>query len=321
MEFSLTTLGTASALPTANRYPSAHILTVRERLFLIDCGEGAQMQMRKAGISIGKIDNIFISHLHGDHVFGLFGLLSTFSMMGRTAPLYIHAPYRMESMLSFFKEQFAEGLKYEIVHVPVKCKGFEKILDIGGVEVFAFPLKHRGETYGYLFREKMPVRNIHKHLIEPYKLSLYEIARLKEGTDVVRNATLVDDDGVEIPYEEVLKWEDFTYQPYSPRSFAYCSDTAPFEQLHQWVEGVDLLYHEGTFGDELKEMAAATLHSTVTDAAGCARRAGVGKLVIGHYSSRYKNTDELLVQARQIFENTFSAKEGAIFDVPLNKYK
>ena len=132
---------------------------------------------------------------------------------------------------------------------------------------------------------------------------------------------LVDDDGVEIPYEEVLKWEDFTYQPYSPRSFAYCSDTAPFEQLHQWVEGVDLLYHEGTFGEELKEMAAATLHSTVTDAAGCARRAGVGKLVIGHYSSRYKNTDELLVQARQIFENTFSAKEGAIFDVPLNKYK
>lgn len=316
MEFSLMTLGTASALPTANRYPSAHILTVRERLFLIDCGEGAQMQMRKAGISLGKIDNIFISHLHGDHVFGLFGLLSTLAMMGRANPLYIHAPYQLDPVLKFFKEQFGEGLKYEIVHVPVRCKEIEKVLDLKTLEVYAFPLEHRGETYGYLFREKTPARNVHKHLIEPYNLSLYEIARLKEGTDVVRT---VETDGLE--YQQILKSEEFTYLPYTPRSFAYCSDTAPFEKLAEWVKGVDLLYHEGTFGNELKEMAKATLHSTASDAAMCAEAAAVGKLVIGHYSSRYKTTDGLLSEARAIFPNTFAAKEGAVFDVPLNKHK
>ena len=315
MEFSLATLGTASALPTANRYPSAHILTVRERLFLIDCGEGAQMQMRKAGISLGKIDKICISHMHGDHVFGLFGLLSTFAMMGRVTPLYIHAPYRMEQTLSFFKEQFGEGLKYEIVLVPVKCKGPEKILEFNSLEVYAFPLQHRGETYGYLFKEKMPARNIHKHLIEPYKLSLYEIARLKEGNDVIRN---ISDPEIG-EYQQVLKADDFTYLPYNPRSFAYCSDTAPFKELSQWINGVDLLYHEGTFGNELKEMAKATFHSTASEAAQCAKDASVGKLIIGHYSSRYKNTEELLLQAKEIFPNTFCAKEGAIFDVPLNK--
>lgn len=306
MEFSLMTLGTASALPTANRYPSAHILTVRERLFLIDCGEGAQMQMRRAGISIGRIDNIFISHLHGDHVFGLFGLLSTLAMMGRTASLYIYAPYRLSEILTFFKEQFGEGIKYEIVHVPVKCTAPQKILDIKSLEVFAFPLQHRGETYGYLFKEKQPLRNIHKHLIEPYGLSLYEIARLKEGIDVERE-------------KEVLKSEEFTYLPYTPRSFAYCSDTAPFKELSEWVGGVDLLYHEGTFGEELKEMSVATRHSTAADAARCALEAKAGKLVIGHYSSRYKNIENLVDEAKKIFKETYPAKEGAIFDIPLNK--
>ena len=274
------------------------------------------MQMRKAGISLGKIDNIFISHLHGDHVFGLFGLLSTLAMMGRVNPLYIHAPYQLDTVLKFFKEQFGEGLKYEIVHVPVRCKEIEKVLDLKTLEVYAFPLEHRGETYGYLFREKTPARNVHKHLIEPYNLSLYEIARLKEGTDVVRT---VETDGLE--YQQVLKSEEFTYLPYTPRSFAYCSDTAPFERLAEWVKGVDLLYHEGTFGNELNEMAKATLHSTASDAARCAEAAAVGKLVIGHYSSRYKTTDGLLSEARAIFPNTFAAKEGAVFDVPLNKHK
>lgn len=300
------TLGTASALPTANRYPSAHILTVRERLFLIDCGEGAQMQMRKAGISIGRIDNIFISHLHGDHVFGLFGLLSTLAMMGRTVPLYIYAPYRLSEILAFFKEQFGEGIKYEIVHVPVKCTAPQKILDLKSLEVFALPLQHRGETYGYLFKEKQPLRNIHKHLIEPYGLSLYEIARLKEGIDVEREG-------------EVLKSEEFTYLPYTPRSFAYCSDTAPFKELSEWVGGVDLLYHEGTFGEELREMSVATRHSTASDAARCALDAKAGKLVIGHYSSRYKNIENLVDEAKKIFKETYPAKEGAIFDIPLNK--
>ncbi|MBR5855994.1 MAG: ribonuclease Z [Bacteroidales bacterium] len=303
------TLGTASALPTANRYPSAHILTVRERLFLIDCGEGAQMQLRKAGVSIARIDNIFISHLHGDHIFGLFGLLSTLAMMGRTTPLYIYAPYRMEVILEFFKENFGEGIKYEIVHKPVRCKEPQMILDMKNLEVYTFPLQHRGETYGFLFKEKSPQRNIHKHLIEPYKLSLYEIARLKEGSDVVRSS------------QEILKSDEFTYLPYEPRVFAYCSDTAPFDELAQWVKGADLLYHEGTYGIELKDMASSTFHSTSSDAARCALQAGVKKLVIGHYSSRYKSIEPLVEQARSIFPQTYPAKEGANFDIPLRKYK
>jgi ribonuclease BN (tRNA processing enzyme) len=143
-----------------------------------------------------------------------------------------------------------------------------------------------------------------------------EIARLKEGTDVVRTE---EADGIQ--YQQVLKSDEFTYLPYTPRSFAYCSDTAPFEKLQEWIKGVDLLYHEGTFGDELKEMAQATLHSTASDAAKCAKEASVGKLVIGHYSSRYKSTDQLLAQAKAIFPNTYAAKEGAIFDVPLIKHQ
>ena len=304
------TLGTASALPTANRYPSAHILTVRERLFLIDCGEGAQMQLRKAGVSIARIENIFISHLHGDHIFGLFGLLSTLAMMGRTTPLYIYAPYKMETILKFFKDEFGEGIKYDIVHKPVRCQEPKQILDMKNMEVYAFPLQHRGETYGYLFKEKMPQRNVYKHLIEPYKLSLYEIARLKEGQDVKRILS---------ESEQILKSDEFTYLPYQPRSFAYCSDTAPFSELSQWVKGVDLLYHEGTYGNELAEMAKTTFHSTSSDAARCAGKAAVGKLVIGHYSSRYKSIDTLVEEARKIFPETFPAKEGAIFDIPLKK--
>ncbi len=334
MEFSLTTLGTASALPTANRYPSAHILTVRERLFLIDCGEGTQMQLRKYGLSVSKIDNIFISHLHGDHLFGLFGLLSSLSLMGRTAPLYLFAPYRMAEIIEFFKVQFCEDIKYEIIHRPVKCSAPKQILDLNNLEVFAFPLNHRCEAYGYLFKEKTPQLNIHKHLVEAYKLSLYEIARLKEGSEVVR-IKRVDENGdistlfsgvsfdgelEEGCYKEMLSPEEFTYLPYKSRSFAYCSDTAPFPELSSWIKGVDLLYHEATFGKDDQKVAESTAHSTTLDAARCASEAGAGKLVIGHYSSRYKNPELLVEEAKMLFKNSFSAKEGTKYEVPLEKF-
>lgn len=315
MEFSLTTLGTASALPTANRYPSAHLLTVHERLFLIDCGEGAQMQMRKAGISFARIDNIFISHLHGDHIFGIFGFLSTLAMSGRRAPLYIYAPAAFDKILAFFMEQFGEGIKYEIVHKTVQCREPQLIYDARQVEVFAFPLVHRGETYGYLFKEKTPQRNVHKYLIEPYQLSLYEIARLKEGIEVERIL-----DG-EANTKVLLHPDDFTYRPYKPRSFAYCSDTAPFKRLHHWIKGCDLLYHEATYSLELESLARTTLHSTTADAALCAKESGAQRLVIGHFSSRYKNVEPLLSEAREIFPETCLAKEGIKFEIPLEKFK
>ena len=321
MEFSFLTMGTASALPTANRYPSAHILTVRERLFLIDCGEGAQMQMRKFGVSFAKIDHIFISHLHGDHLFGLFGLLSTMAMGGRTGDLHIFAPGGFDKILSFFMEQFGEGIKYNIEFHPISCKEPVQIFDSRQLEVLAFPLVHRGETYGFLFKEKEPQLNVHKHLIEPYNLSLYDIARLKEGSDIIRESSFIDDDGTEVVYEETLKNEDFTYLPYKPRSFAYCTDTLPFKRLAGWIKGADLIYHDSTYTKEFEELAKTTLHSTSAAAACCAKEAGAGKLVLGHYSSRYKSLDTMLEEAREIFPSTELAKEGMKFEIELEKFK
>lgn len=307
MDFNLTTLGTASALPTVNRYPSAHVLNVHGRLFLIDCGEACQIQMRRCGISFNKIEEIFISHIHGDHIFGLFGLLSTLSMLGRTKELKIYAPYSFSEILSFYMRIFGEGVKYNIRHIPVKCKEPSLIYENKSVEVYAFSLKHRIDTHGYLFREKMPARNLYKEMVEKESLSLFEIARLKGGENVVR------EDG------QVLRSEEYTYQPYIPRSFAYCSDTAPFEELSSWIEGVDLLYHEATFGEDMIKMAEETYHSTAAQSAGCALRANVGRLVMGHFSSRYRDVNPLLEEARKIFPESYLASEGTIFEVPLKK--
>ncbi len=328
------TLGTASALPIAHKYPSAHVLNIRERLFLIDCGEGAQMQMRKYDVQLSKIDNIFISHLHGDHIFGLMGLLSTFGMMNRLAPLYIYAPESMSGYLNYFKENFAEGVKYEIIFIPVKSSKPKLIYESHNLEIFAFPLKHRGETYGYLFKEKEPMLNVRKELIEKYNLSLSEIGALKRGEEVVRISSYLESESSshsscdsiycvekDRSCKEILKNEDFTYLPYKPRSFAYCSDTAPFKKLPEWVRGVDLLYHEATFASDLTEMAKATYHSTAEQAAEVALAAGARRLVIGHYSSRYRDRALFVDEAKKIFPNTSSAKEGMKFEIPLEKYK
>ena len=304
MEFSLTTLGTASALPTANRYPSAHVVTFRERLFLVDCGEGAQMQMRRAGIPFSKIDNIFLSHLHGDHLFGLFGLLSTFGMMGRLQPLYIYAPEGFRRSLDYFLSEFGDGIKYEINFTTVKCKEPTIIMDGKKLEIIAFPLRHRMETYGYIFKEKTPQLNVFKHLIEPYRLTLREIGCFKNGEDVIR------EDGT------VLMNKDFAYLPYSSRQIAYCSDTAPFAKLPEYVKGSDLLYHEATFGKELANIAKDTMHSTAEQAANTAVLSGCKKLIIGHFSSRYKSPDSLLNEARMVFPESYLAEEGMKFEVP-----
>ena len=314
MEFILTTLGTASALPTNSRYPSAHVLNIRGRLFLIDCGEGAQMLLYRHGFSILKIDNIFISHLHGDHCFGLFGLLSSMGMKGRTAKVTIHAPASFKGMLDFFLHHFeGDAIKYEIVHNVLDSslsKGeLQKIFESRNIEAFSFQLNHRVPTFGFLFREKLPPLNVRKELIQPYGLTLKEIAILKRGDDVVR------ENGA------IIAAKDLTYIPFKPRSFAYCSDTAPFDELPKIIEGVDLLYHEATFGTELKQMAKTTYHSTAEDAAMVAKSAQVKTLVIGHFSSRYSTVENLRDEAAKIFQNTFLATRGTQFDVELTKYK
>ena len=302
MNFTLNVLGTASALPTTERYPSAQVLDVRGRLFMIDCGEGAQMQIRRAKISFLKIEHICLSHIHGDHLFGIFGLLSTMGMFGRSSTLYIYAPASFRPILDFFMERFGEGIKYEIIHVVLEMEKPEVVYENRTVELLAFPLNHRVETFGFIIREKMPPYNVHKEAIAKYGLTVAEIGRLKKGEDIVRD-------------DMVIAREEAAYLPYEPRSYAYCSDTAPFPELSQWVKGVSLLYHETTYPAEMHEMAEKNFHSTTLQAAQTALAAGVGRLVVGHYSSRFHCVDFFLDELRSIFPASDLAHDGDVIHV------
>ena len=303
MNFTLNVLGTASALPTTERYPSAQVLDVRGRLFRIDCGEGAQVRLRKAKVSFLKIEHICLSHIHGDHIFGIFGLLSTMGMLGRSSVLNIYAPKSFGPILDFFMTHFGEGVKYEINFVELEMAEPSVVYENRTVELLAFPLKHRVETFGFIIREKIPPYNVYKEAISRYGLSLAEIGALKRGEDVVREDCV-------IPHKEAA------YLPYEPRSYAYCSDTAPFPELSQWVKGVSLLYHEATYPAEMSEMAEKNFHSTTVDAAKVAVDAGVGKLIVGHYSSRFPSVDFYLDELREIFPESCLAHDGDVVEIP-----
>lgn len=296
-------MGSASAKPITDRNQSAQVLNVHGRLFLIDCGEGVQVQLQRYRISHAKIDSIFISHIHGDHLFGLFGLLSTMGMLGRTAPVNIYAPVNFGPVLKFFLSYYGDGLKFEVRHFPLKGKEPELIYQTKSVEVFAFPLNHGIETYGFLFREKQPQFNVQKWAITKYDLTLTEIGTLKRGEDVVRESG------------EIIPASEAAYLPFQPRSYAYCSDTAPFPSLKDWVKGVDLLYHETTYLSEFEADAEKRHHSTTLQAAQCALDAGAKKLIVGHYSSRHRDISLFEKECRQIFEQTFCVNDGDTFEV------
>lgn len=314
--FTLNILGTASAMPVVSRNPSAQVLDVRGRLFLIDCGEGVQIQLRRAGVSFLKIDIICISHIHGDHLFGLFGLLSTMGMLGRTSDLHIYAPRNFAPVLKFFTGQFGDGIRYSIIHHPLAMEAPETVFSGRTTELLAFPLNHRIDTYGFMVREKAPLLNIRREAIGRYGLSISEIAALKRGEDIMKEYS---EKSYLDPEPTLIRSSDVTYVPYIPRSYAYCSDTAPFPELSEWVHGVDLLYHEATFPAEMEEMAAATFHSTTLQAARCAKDACAGKLVVGHYSSRFPDVTPFLDEVRSIFPEAELAREGDIFEIPLKK--
>ena len=310
MNFTLKVLGTASALPTTERYPSAQVLDVRGRLFMIDCGEGAQIQLRRAKVSFLNIEHICLSHIHGDHIFGIFGLLSTMGLLARKAPLNIYAPVSFGPILDFFKQQFGEGILYDINFTPLQMTQPQVVYESRRTELLAYPLNHRVETFGFIIREKMPPFNVHKPAIEKYSLTLSEIGALKRGEDVVRICP-------ETGTQTVIPNEEAAYLPFQPRSYAYCSDTAPFPELAQWVQGVDLLYHEATFPQGMEEMAAKTCHSTTLQAAQLAKDAGVGKLLVGHYSSRYPSVDFYLDELKTIFEESQLAHDGDVIEISL----
>lgn len=309
MTFELTVLGSSSALPTSIRFPSAHVLNVHERFFLIDCGEGTQIQLRKAKIRFGKLNHIFISHLHGDHVFGLFGILSTFQLLGRKTPLHLYGHSGLEQMIEFYCKHFGNDEGYPIKLHKIKTRQEQVIFEDKIVQVVAFPLKHRVPTFGFLFREKKRPLNIRKDIISKYDFSIKQIHEIKEGKDI------------KLESGEILSNTTLTDLPYKQRSFAYCSDTLFYEKNIPLLKNVDLLYHEATFLDQDKKLAKLTGHSTTKQAAEFASKANVGKLLIGHFSSRYKQLDILLTEAHDIFPNVESAEELTTYSIPQERMK
>ena len=296
--FELNILGCGSALPTRRHLPSAQVLNVRDKLFLIDCGEGTQLQFRSTKLHFNKIYDVFISHLHGDHCFGLMGLISTMGLLGRTAPITIHAHSDLEMMLKPQLEYFCSDLKFEVKFAPFNPSKHALIYEDRSVKVYTLPLKHRIPTAGFLFQEQAREVSIRKDMITFYKIPLREIPKIKKGADF------------RTPEGEVVPNSRLTFPAIKAKSYAYCSDTTYCQSLIPLIKGVDLLYHEATFLESELTRAKATYHSTAWMAGKIAAEAAVGKLIIGHFSARYTNDKKLLDEAKTQFEHTILAEEG-----------
>lgn len=300
---SVTILGAASAKPTVTGHPSAQVVNCNEQHYLVDAGEGTQQQMFRLGINPLRLRAIFISHLHGDHVYGLFPMLSTMGLYGRKTALTIYAPHPFGEILDYHLRYFDKELPYPIEWVEVDTTKHQIIFENRTLEVWSIPLRHRVPTSGYLFREKPQQRNVIKFAIERYGLSIKQIVAAKEGLDIEL------EDGTILPNERI------TFVAHPPQSYAYCSDTNRSGAVAKYVAGVDLLYHEATYAAEQKRDAKERGHSTSEDAAKVASMAGVGRLLIGHFSSRYRSVEPLLAEARAIFENTDIAREGETYRI------
>lgn len=295
--FEVQILGCGSALPTRKHLPSAQVVNLRGKLLLIDCGEGAQLAWRHTGLNWQHITHIFLSHAHGDHVFGLPGLLSTMGLLGRTAPLFIHGPSNLQTFVEFTKAHFCADLDYEIHYQAVDTLQHQLIFEDRSMEVWSLPLQHRVPCCGYLIKEKPGLPHIRREMIDYYQIPTWAIGRIKEGDDWTTA------EGELIPNSRL------TTPPDPVRSYAYCSDTMAVPQLAEWCQGVTLLYHEATYADAESALAEKYGHSTARQAATCARDANARQLLIGHYSARYEDEQILLKEAKEVFENTILAAE------------
>ena len=301
--FKVHILGCGSALPTLQHNASSQIVELREKLFMIDCGEGTQIQLRRLRIHFSKIIAVFISHLHGDHCFGLPGMISTFGMTGRTAPLHIYAPAAFEPILDQTLSFFCQGLEFKVVFHAVDTTQNKVVYEDRSLTVETIPLQHRIDCCGYLFREKPILPHIRRDMIDFYKIPISQINNIKAGADWVTAEG------------EVIANSRLTTPAEPARSYAYCSDTRYIKTLHELVKGVSTLYHESTYSAEDAERARLYWHSTSQDAAKVARDASVGKLLLGHFSARYNNESQLLEEAKEIFPNSYLTREGATFDI------
>ena len=297
-KFEINILGCGAALPTPRRLSSSQIVNIREKLFMLDCAEGAQMALRRSRLSFSHLQAIFLTHLHGDHVFGLMGLLSTFGLLGRIQDLHIYGPQDLQRVFQPQIDYFCADSPYQIILHEVDSKTPQIIYEDRSVVISTLPLKHRIPCCGYLFREKPTPRHIRRDVIDFYQIPISQINNIKAGLD------WTTEDGTFIPNDRL------TAPPDPVRSYAYCTDTAYRPQLAEMLKGVTCIYHEGTFTQEHEVLAKKTFHSTAAQAAQIALDAQACRLTIGHFSSRYKSEDVLLHEAQQIFPNTILAEDG-----------
>ncbi len=298
MSFDLTILGSGAALPTAKRRPTSHYLVVKNRHILIDCGEGTQDALRKAHIHIQKITHIFISHLHGDHYFGLVGLLSTLHLLGRDKGLTVYGPKELEQIIRLQLEVGGSRLGFDLNFVVTEPSGKNLLFEDKLIQIWSFPLKHRIPTTGFIINEQPKERSINGELFRQDQVSLAAIPHLKAG----RNYT--DENG------RMIDFEKYSFPAKESKSYAFCSDTIYLPSLIPYIEGVTVLYHEATFIEKDAERAKQTFHSTAKQAAEIAKTAGVQRLLLGHLSARYENNDAHLEEAQAVFQNVFVVDDG-----------
>lgn len=303
MDFELNILGCGSAKPTTRHQPTSQILNVRGKFFMIDCGEGVQTQMQKMGLSMMNIGHIFISHNHGDHVFGLPGLIGTMDLLGRTSELHVHGPLQVGDFIDYLLKTFYTDIGYNVIFHPVDVHQHALVYEDRSITVYSIPLQHRLPTCGYLFKEKPGLPHIRREMIDAFNIPISQINNIKAG------ASWTTEDGTIIPHERL------TTPANPPRSYAYCSDTVYLPHLKDILNGVTLLYHEATYIHERAPRAEQTRHSTALQAAMQARDAKVEQLCIGHFSASLKDENSLLREAQSVFPNTILANEGLVISI------
>ena len=301
--FAVTILGSSAAIPTAQRNLSAQVITHGGQLLLIDCGEGTQMMLKKLRIKTNKIGHVFISHLHGDHFYGLIGLISTWHLLGRKKPLNVYGPPALQEIIELQLSASMTRLSYSLNFHATQADSPAKIADTGRLLVSTFPLMHRVPTTGFLIREKPLPRNIRADEAAKYGVPYTFMERLRQGED------FIDEDG------EIIPNALLTIPPPIPRSYAYCSDTSFYEPVAEWVRGCTMLYHEATFLNDKAEAAHEKMHSTAAQAAQIALLAGAGSLLLGHFSARYENAEDFKKEAEEIFPQVDLAEDGRTYEI------
>lgn len=297
-KFEVTILGCGSATPSPKHYTSSQVVEVRGKLFMVDCGEGTQIQLRRSRVAFARINHIFISHIHGDHCFGLLGMVSSFGLLGRTAPLFIHAPQDLGPMFLQEMAFYCRDLEFQVEFQGYDPAKTSVVYDDRSVTVTAFPLRHRVPCAGFLFQEKSTSDHLDREAADFYGVPQWDYNRIKEGGDFITA------DGQLIPHSRLTK-------PAEPgRSYAYCCDTAYNPSMIPVIKGADLMYHDCTYSDQDLDRAKKHFHSTSSDAARTAVEAEAGKLILGHFSARYPDETILLQEARRLFPNTVLAQEN-----------